>query len=154
MRISSCRVVWLLFLHARRKWVTWPFTGLPCITSKRSHESCTRIFRYLKQQVSSLHSLLAMCGIAVRLYLISAVGWHHPAARRKFTLLFPVLLVLDGIWAASPLLLLWNEIRYGPALIGVALLAYDPFRAANDWYAPSIHVADSTAIYTMRLTED
>ena len=71
-------------------------------------------------------SLLAMCGIAVRLYLISAVGWHHPAARRKFTLLFPVLLVLDGIWAASPLLL-WNEIRYGPALIGVALLAYVPF---------------------------
>ena len=71
-------------------------------------------------------SLLAMCGIAVRLYLISAVGWHHPAARRKFTLLFPVLLVLDGIWAAAPLLL-WNEIRYGLALIGVALLAYVPF---------------------------
>ena len=71
-------------------------------------------------------SLLAMCGIAVRLYLISAVGWHHPAARRKFTLLFPVLLVLDGIWAASPLLL-WHEIGYGLALTCVALLAYVPF---------------------------
>ena len=70
--------------------------------------------------------LLAMCGIAVRLYLISAVGWHHPAARRKFTLLFPVLLVLDGIWAASPLLLR-REIDWGPAFTGVALLAYVPF---------------------------
>jgi hypothetical protein len=69
--------------------------------------------------------LLAMCGIAVRLYLISAVGWHHPAARRKFTLLFPVLLVLDGIWAASPLLL--HEIGWGLAFTGVALLAYVPF---------------------------
>ena len=67
-----------------------------------------------------------MCGIAVRLYLISAVGWHHPAARRKFTLLFPVLLVLDGIWAASPLLLR-RPIGWGLAFTGVALLAYVPF---------------------------
>ena len=70
--------------------------------------------------------VLALCGIAVRIYLISAVGWRHPAAGRKFTLLFPALLVLDGIWAASPLLL-WHRIEYGPALIGVALLAYVPF---------------------------
>jgi serine/threonine protein kinase len=69
--------------------------------------------------------ILAMCGIAVRLYLISAVGWHHPEAGRKFMMLFPVLLVLDGIWAASPLLLARN--RIGLAFVGVALLAYVPF---------------------------
>jgi hypothetical protein len=66
-----------------------------------------------------------MCGIAVRLYLISAVGWHHPAAGRKFIMLFPVLLVLDGIWAASPLLI-WRK-YFGLAFVGVALLAYVPF---------------------------
>jgi Protein kinase domain len=71
--------------------------------------------------------LLAMFGIAVRLYLISAVGWRHPAAGRKFTLLFPVLLVLDGIWAASPLLLWRTPIGFGVAFVGVALLAYVPF---------------------------
>jgi eukaryotic-like serine/threonine-protein kinase len=70
--------------------------------------------------------ILAMWGIATRVYLISAVGLRHPSAGQKFTLLFPVLLLLDGIWAASPLLL-WRKLGYGPALIGVALLAYVPF---------------------------
>jgi hypothetical protein len=54
------------------------------------------------------------------------VGWHHPAAGRKFITLFPVLLVLDGIWAASPLLL-WPYRGSGPAFVGVVLLAYVPF---------------------------
>jgi len=70
--------------------------------------------------------VLAMCGIAIRVYLISAIGWRHPEAGRKFILLFPLLLVFDGIWAASPLLL-WHHIGYGPAFAGVALLAYVPF---------------------------
>jgi hypothetical protein len=70
--------------------------------------------------------VLAMCGMAVRIYLISAVGWRHPAAGRKFTLLFPALLVFDSIWAMSPLLL-WRRIGYGLAFIGVAMLAYVPF---------------------------
>jgi serine/threonine protein kinase len=70
--------------------------------------------------------LLAMMGIAVRIYLISAVGWRHPAAGQKFTILFPVLLVLDGISAASPLLL-WRHIGLGLAWTGVAMLAYVPF---------------------------
>jgi serine/threonine protein kinase len=70
--------------------------------------------------------MLAMCGIAVRVYLISAVGWRHPAAGRKFIVLFPILLVLDGIWAAAPLLL-WRHVGLGLAFAGVALLAYVPF---------------------------
>ena len=71
--------------------------------------------------------LLAMIGIAVRLYLISAVGWRHPAAGRKFMTLFPILLVLDGIWSAAPLLLLHLLPRPGLLFAGVALLAYVPF---------------------------
>ena len=70
--------------------------------------------------------ILAMCGIAIRVYLLSAVGWRHPAAGRKFTILFPLLLAFDGIWAASPLLLA-RRIGYGPALTAAALLAYVPF---------------------------
>ncbi len=69
--------------------------------------------------------VLAMCGIAVRIYLITAVGWRHPLAGRKFTLLFPVLLLLDSIWAASPLLF-WRN-NFGLAFTGVAMLAYVPF---------------------------
>jgi serine/threonine protein kinase len=70
--------------------------------------------------------ILAMCGIATRIYLISAVWWRHPEAERKFTQLFPVLLVFDGIWAASPLLL-GPRVSYELAFVGVALLAYVPF---------------------------
>ncbi len=69
---------------------------------------------------------LAMCGVAVRIYLISAVGWRHPAAGLKFAKLFPVIWTLDSIWAASPLLL-WRHIGYGISLTCVALLAYVPF---------------------------
>ncbi len=68
----------------------------------------------------------AMCGIAMRLYLLMSVGLDHPATGLKFRRLFPALLVLDGLWAASPLLLA-QKIGYGIALASVAALAYLPF---------------------------
>ena len=68
----------------------------------------------------------AMCGIAVRLYLLSAVGLDHPATGVKFRRLFPALLALDALWAASPLLLV-PKLNYGLALACVAGLAYLPF---------------------------
>lgn len=68
----------------------------------------------------------AMCGIAVRLYLLSSVGWDHPAAGENFQRLFPALLVLDSFWAASPLLLA-RKMGFGLALASVAGLAYLPF---------------------------
>ncbi|MBI4461253.1 MAG: winged helix-turn-helix domain-containing protein [Acidobacteria bacterium] len=68
----------------------------------------------------------AMCGIAVRLYLLSSVGLDHPASGSKFRKLFPALFVLDIFWAASPLLLA-RKIGYGLALGCVAALAYLPF---------------------------
>ncbi len=70
--------------------------------------------------------VLAVCGIAVRVYLVTAVGWGHPAAGEKFHKLFPVSFVLDSFWAASPILV-WRHIGYGIALAGVAMLAYVPF---------------------------
>jgi DNA-binding winged helix-turn-helix (wHTH) protein len=68
----------------------------------------------------------AMCGIAVRIYLLTEVGWAHPAAGRQFRRLFPLLLVFDALWAASPLLAS-RKIGFGLALAGVAGLAYLPF---------------------------
>jgi hypothetical protein len=70
--------------------------------------------------------VLAMCGIAVRLYLLSSVGLDHPSAGEKFRRLFPLLFVLDTFWATSPLLLT-RKIGYGLALGSVAALAYLPF---------------------------
>jgi DNA-binding winged helix-turn-helix (wHTH) protein len=70
--------------------------------------------------------VVAMCGIAVRLYLLSSVGMRHPAAGRQFQRLFPFVFVLDEVWAASPLLVA-AAIGAGPALAGVSGLAYLPF---------------------------
>ena len=70
--------------------------------------------------------VLTMCGIAARIYLTSALIFDHPDLPRKFRRLFPVLWMFDGIWAASPLLLI-NKVRFGLILGAVALLAYVPF---------------------------
>ena len=70
--------------------------------------------------------VVAMCGIAVRLYLLSSVGLRHPAAGRQFNKLFPFVFILDALWAASPLLVA-RAIGVGPALAGVSGLAYLPF---------------------------
>ena len=70
--------------------------------------------------------ILAMCGIAVRLHLLSSVGLNHPAAGAKFRRLFPALFILDTLWAVSPLLLV-QTIGYGLALGAIAPLVYLPF---------------------------
>ena len=70
--------------------------------------------------------VIAMCGIAIRLYLITAVGWRHPAARRRFLTLFPFLFIIDALWAACPLLAI-AALGPGVALAGIVGLAYLPF---------------------------
>jgi hypothetical protein len=54
------------------------------------------------------------------------VGLDHPAAGVKFRRLFPVIVLLDAVWAASPLLLV-GKLGFGLPLFGVAALAYLPF---------------------------
>jgi len=76
--------------------------------------------------VAPLLLIVALCGIAVRLYLLSSVGLNHPGAGAKFRRLFPALFILDTLWAASPLLLV-REIGFGLALGSIAPLAYLPF---------------------------
>jgi DNA-binding winged helix-turn-helix (wHTH) protein len=76
--------------------------------------------------VAALILIVAMCGIAVRLYLLTSVGLNHPAAGTKFRRLFPALFILDTLWAVSPLLLV-PAIGYGLALGSIAPLAYLPF---------------------------
>jgi serine/threonine protein kinase len=98
-------------------------------------------FEFFESWGLILTLVLAMVGIAVRTYLITAVGWRHPAAEQKFTILFPALLALDGIWAFAPLLV-WRHIGW-LALFGVALLVYVPF--AQRTLMRSIYHSPSTA---------
>jgi cholera toxin transcriptional activator len=64
--------------------------------------------------------------IPVRLFLATAVVFDYPKLAAKFTRLFPVLFVLDVLWALSPFLLV-HHINAGLALGMAAALVYLPF---------------------------
>ena len=81
---------------------------------------------YVAPDLAPTVMVAAMCGIAVRLYLITSVGLDHPEAGDKYRKIFPVLFILDALWAASPLLLV-RKIGVGLALAAAAALAYLPF---------------------------
>jgi serine/threonine protein kinase len=68
----------------------------------------------------------AAIGIAVRLYLLSSIVFDHPELGSKFRQLFLLLLLLDQLWALSPLLLV-THIGLGLAFGAMAALLYCPF---------------------------
>jgi cholera toxin transcriptional activator len=68
----------------------------------------------------------AAVGIPVRLFLLSAAAFKYAGLRKKFTTIFPFVLMLDEIWALSPFLLL-PQIGLGLALACSAILLYVPF---------------------------
>ena len=74
-------------------------------------------------------TIVASCGIAVRLYLISAVALAHRNAGVQFRRLFPVLLILDASWAASPVLI--RALSPGVALAAAAGWHTFPFHNAH-----------------------
>jgi hypothetical protein len=79
----------------------------------------------LDSRILQIVAVAALLGIPVRLFLISSVALAHPAAGRQFNRLFPLLVLLDSAWSASPLLI--NKLGIGLALAAVAGLAYLPF---------------------------
>jgi serine/threonine protein kinase len=77
-----------------------------------------------------LYVLILMCalvGTPVRLYLMSALFANYADTGRKFRLLFPFMLLLDLVWALSPLLL-FHKFR-GLILAFSGMFAYLPFAA-------------------------
>jgi cholera toxin transcriptional activator len=64
--------------------------------------------------------------IPVRAFVLAATLFHAPKAREQFLKLWPFLVVLDVLWALSPILLL-HHISFGLALGCTALLVYSPF---------------------------
>ena len=75
--------------------------------------------------IPELTLLVGLLGTAARIYLISSVAFDYADSGRLFRQMFPGLLVLDAIWAATPLFLFfkWGEIT----LLFAAGLAFLPF---------------------------
>ena len=68
----------------------------------------------------------ATIGIAIRLYLLSALAFRHPELGEKFRKLFFFLLPLDQLWALAPFMLV-NQIGLGLVFAAMAGLLYLPF---------------------------
>jgi DNA-binding winged helix-turn-helix (wHTH) protein len=68
----------------------------------------------------------ASLGIALRLYLFSAVAFDFRGIEQQFTRLFFFLFVLDELWALSPFLL-WQRMGIGLVLASTAALVWVPF---------------------------
>ena len=68
----------------------------------------------------------AAVGIPVRLYLITAVAFDYRLTGEKFRRIFPLLFLLDELWALAPFLLT-PQIGIGLAFAACAALVYVPF---------------------------
>jgi len=72
----------------------------------------------------------AAVGIAARLYWLACVGFDAAATGRQFQRAFPALVLLDLLWALSPLLI-WKDIGLGLAFAATAALLFLPFAQRN-----------------------
>jgi cholera toxin transcriptional activator len=70
--------------------------------------------------------ITALIGIPLRLYLLSAATFDHQRLGENFRRLFLVVLPLDQLWAAAPLLLI-HQIGIGLPFAATAALLYVPF---------------------------
>jgi DNA-binding winged helix-turn-helix (wHTH) protein len=68
----------------------------------------------------------AVVGIAIRLFFFSGVALDFPRIGQIFLRVFPFVLLIDELWAMSPLLI-WRELGSGIALAAVAALVWAPF---------------------------
>ncbi|OLB88170.1 MAG: hypothetical protein AUI12_05375 [Acidobacteria bacterium 13_2_20CM_2_57_6] len=75
--------------------------------------------------------------VPVRLYQFTALAFDYPDLGAKFRLLFPAVLLLDTVWAATPLLFL-VQLR-GLVLLCAAALAFLPFSQRTLLYAAYAH---------------
>jgi Protein kinase domain len=91
----------------------------------------------------------AVLGVPVRLYLFTALGFDYPDLGVKFRLLFPVVLLLDAVWAATPLLFLGQ--LQGLVVLCAAGLGFLPFCQRTLLYSAYANAGGrSSAIQTPR----
>jgi len=72
----------------------------------------------------------ATIGIAARLYWLACVGFDFRGTGKQFRRVFPLTVLLDLLWALSPLLI-WRDIGLGLAFAATAALLFLPFSQRN-----------------------
>ena len=91
--------------------------------------------------------MAAVLGVPVRLYQATALAFDYPDLGVKFRWLFPAVLLLDSVWAATPLLFL-GQLR-GLIVLCAAGLGYLPFCQRTLLYSAYANAGGrSSAIHT------
>src|SRR5215472_8042454 len=88
--------------------------------------STTTVWRGAGYLMFVVYLVTALIGVVVRLYLIAATAFDYHLLGDKYRILFPVLFLLDMLWALSPFLIA-DRIGLGFALGATAALIYMPF---------------------------
>jgi hypothetical protein len=92
---------------------------------------------YASATLGSVLLMAGALGVPVRLYQFTALAFDYPDLGLKFRWLFPAVLLLDTVWAATPLLFL-VQLR-GLVLVCAAALAFLPFSQRTLLYAAYAH---------------
>jgi len=80
---------------------------------------------YASTVLGGLLLMASVLGVPVRLYQFTAIAFDYRDLGQKFRRLFPFVLLLDVVWAATPLLFLGQ--LQGLVLLCAAALAFLPF---------------------------
>jgi cholera toxin transcriptional activator len=95
----------------------------------RVDEAGWRMERYLgisARTVMITVMVTAAVGLALRLYTLSQVAFRYRGLGRNFRRMFPIVLIVDVVWAFSPFFLI-HLIGIGLAFAASAALVYSPF---------------------------
>jgi cholera toxin transcriptional activator len=121
---ASRRTARLLFTLAQIMYLIFYLSAL--FRLDRLEQSTALVWQSAGHVMFIVYLATALVGLVMRLYLITATAFDYHLLGEKYRILFPVLLLLDMLWALSPFLIA-DRIGLGFALGSTAALIYMPF---------------------------
>lgn len=115
------RLVQALFVLLQAMYLAFYVGALANLGALREFLSALPYTAWLSDGIIATAALL----IPVRTFLLCGALFRAPGMRGKFLKIWPLLLVMDGLWALAPFLL--RHLSYGLALACMTLLVYSPF---------------------------
>jgi len=121
---ASHRTARVLFTLSQIMYVIFYFSAL--FRLDRLEESANKVWQSAGYVMFMVYLGTALIGMVMRLYLITATAFDYHLLGEKYRILFPILFLLDMLWALSPFLI-FDRIGLGLALGATAALIYMPF---------------------------
>ncbi|HEY6351269.1 MAG TPA: winged helix-turn-helix domain-containing protein [Candidatus Angelobacter sp.] len=121
---ASRRTVRFLFTLSQVMYLIFYLSAL--FRLDRLEQSTDLVWQGAGHVMFVIYLTTALVGLVMRLYLITATAFDYHLLGEKYRILFPILLLLDMLWALSPFLI-FNRIGLGLALGASATLIYMPF---------------------------